>query len=72
MGTITAGVIGMGLMGGSLCKALGAEGHRVLGRDADEHVQKYALLTGIMQGVIKLNVPLTVECNYGSNWLEAH
>ena len=31
-----------------------------------------ALLTGIMQGVIKLNVPLTVECNYGSNWLEAH
>ena len=31
-----------------------------------------ALLTGIMQGVIKLNVPLTVECNFGSNWLEAH
>ncbi|MBP5382349.1 MAG: hypothetical protein J6Y45_03255, partial [Bacteroidales bacterium] len=30
------------------------------------------LLTDIMQGVIKLNVPLTVECNYGSNWLEAH
>lgn len=25
-----------------------------------------------MQGVISLNVPLTVECNYGSNWLEAH
>ena len=49
MGPITAGVIGMGLMGGSLCKALGAEGHRVLGRDADEHVQKYALLTGIIR-----------------------
>ena len=30
------------------------------------------LLTEEMQGVIKLNVPLTVECNYGSNWLEAH
>ena len=25
-----------------------------------------------MEGVIKLNVPLTVECNYGKNWLEAH
>ena len=25
-----------------------------------------------MQGVMQLSVPLTVECNYGSNWLEAH
>ena len=30
------------------------------------------LLTEEMQGVISLNVPLIVECNYGSNWLEAH
>ena len=25
-----------------------------------------------MESVIKLSVPLTVECNYGNNWLEAH
>lgn len=25
-----------------------------------------------MESVIKLSVPLTVECNYGDNWLEAH
>ena len=25
-----------------------------------------------MEGVISLSVPLTVECNYGNNWLEAH
>ena len=31
-----------------------------------------ALVTATMQGVTSLNVPLTVECNYGSNWLEAH
>ena len=31
-----------------------------------------SLLIEEMQGVIKLNVPLTVECNYGTNWLEAH
>ncbi|MBP5720829.1 MAG: DNA polymerase I, partial [Bacteroidales bacterium] len=31
-----------------------------------------ALVTAAMQGVTSLNVPLTVECNYGSNWLEAH
>ncbi len=25
-----------------------------------------------MENVVKLSVPLTVECNYGNNWLEAH
>ena len=25
-----------------------------------------------MQNVIELSIPLTVECNYGKNWLEAH
>ena len=25
-----------------------------------------------MQGVITLDVPLTVECNYGTDWLQAH
>ncbi len=33
-------------------------------------------LTGLikeeMENVITLSVPLTVECNYGENWLEAH
>ena len=41
----TVGVIGLGLMGGSLCKALERTGYRVLGLDADEQVQQYALLT---------------------------
>ncbi len=30
------------------------------------------LLTEQMENVVKLSVPLTVECNYGKNWLEAH
>lgn len=25
-----------------------------------------------MENVVKLSVPITVECNYGKNWLEAH
>ena len=25
-----------------------------------------------MENVIRLSVPLTIECNYGNNWLEAH
>lgn len=30
------------------------------------------ILVSEMEGVVSLNVPLTVECNYGKNWLEAH
>ena len=30
------------------------------------------LLTEEMEGVMKLAIPLTVECNYGKTWLEAH
>ena len=31
-----------------------------------------ALLKEEMEGVMELSVPLTVECNYGKTWLEAH
>ena len=58
----TIGVIGLGLMGGSLCKALGACGHRILGKDTDEHVQKYALLTGTVQE--ELTDEMVPECDY--------
>ena len=27
---------------------------------------------GLMENVVKLSVPLTVDCNHGRNWLEAH
>ena len=30
------------------------------------------LVKEVMEGVATLSVPLTVECNYGKNWLEAH
>ena len=39
---------------------------------SDEIEAAAAIVREEMQGVISLNVPLTVECNYGSNWLEAH
>lgn len=31
-----------------------------------------ALLVSCMEGVVSLSVPLTAECNYGKNWLDAH
>lgn len=30
------------------------------------------IVTGEMENVVELSIPLTVECNYGNNWLEAH
>ncbi len=30
------------------------------------------ILVGEMENVVRLSVPLTVECNYGKNWLDAH
>ena len=44
------GVVGLGLMGASLCKALTAAGYPVLGTDIDESTQKYAQLTGTVDG----------------------
>ena len=35
-----------------------------------EHLKK--IVTEEMENVMKLSVPLTVECNHGNNWLEAH
>ena len=58
----TIGVVGLGLIGASLSKALGAAGHRVLGLDTDEHVQKYALLTETVQEELtEENVP---DCSF--------
>ncbi len=30
------------------------------------------IVTEEMENVVKLSIPLTVECNHGNNWLEAH
>ena len=39
---------------------------------ADEVEQLSAIVKEEMEHVTELSVPLTVECNYGKNWLEAH
>ena len=62
MDTVTIGVVGLGLIGGSLCKALGANGHRILGWDTDEHVRKYAVLTGVIRE--ELTDERVPECDY--------
>ncbi len=39
---------------------------------ASEVPQLQELVKEVMENVIKLSVPLTVECSSGNNWLEAH
>ena len=39
---------------------------------ADEVERLSAIVKEEMEHVTELSVPLTVECNYGKNWLEAH
>ena len=38
----------------------------------DEIIGVSSLLKEEMEGVARLSIPLTVECNYGKTWLEAH
>ena len=38
----------------------------------DEVETLCAIVKEEMENVTTLSVPLTVECNYGNNWLEAH
>lgn len=39
---------------------------------AEETETLIRLVVEEMEGVVNLSIPLTVECNHGSNWLEAH
>ncbi len=39
---------------------------------SDEIEKVKNILVEEMEGVMELSVPLTVECNYGKTWLEAH
>lgn len=45
---MTAGIVGLGLIGGSMARAYKSAGHRVLGYDKDSASQGYALLSEII------------------------
>ncbi len=75
----TVGVVGLGLMGASLCKALKAAGYHTLGVDIDESTQQYAALTGTVDG--RLTDARVGECGFlfialypgaAVEWLTAH
>ena len=56
------GVVGLGLIGGSMCKALIKSGHIVVGMDADKTTEDYAKLAGIIDD--KLTDERVGKCDY--------
>ena len=49
---LTVGVVGLGLIGGSMAKAYKRQGHAVYGYDASETVTKFAILSGALDGAL--------------------
>ncbi len=47
---MTVGIVGLGLIGGSFAKAYSESGHRVLAKDTDGSVLKFAVLSGAADG----------------------
>lgn len=50
---MTVGIVGLGLIGGSLAKAYHAKGHRVLAFDTDRTVLDFARMSGAVDGVLE-------------------
>jgi len=59
--TITVGIVGLGLIGGSFAKAYKEGGHRVLGSDISDTVTEYGILAGVLDG--KLTEDKLAECD---------
>ena len=47
---MTVGILGLGLIGGSLARAYALEGHRVLCCEKDEQMLSFAELSGVVHG----------------------
>ena len=58
---MTVGILGLGLIGGSLARAYALEGHRVLCADRDEDMLCFAMLAGAVEG--SLNEETISQCD---------
>ncbi len=50
---MTVGIVGLGLIGGSLARAYTAKGHRVLVYDLDPGVSDFAIMAGAAEGILE-------------------
>ncbi|MCD7859081.1 MAG: prephenate dehydrogenase [Firmicutes bacterium] len=49
---MNVGILGLGLIGGSMARAYSQAGHRVFAADTDESILEFAQLSGVVQGVL--------------------
>lgn len=76
---MTVGILGLGLIGGSLARAYSLEGHRVLCADKDERMLSFAMLAGAVESPLTsenlVNCDLILLAIYpegSAAWLEAN
>ena len=76
---MTVGILGLGLIGGSLARAYALEGHRVLCCDRDEQMLSFAMLAGAVEAPLTPdNIPqcdlilLAIYPEASAAWLEQH
>lgn len=76
---MTVGILGLGLIGGSMALAYALEGHTVLACEKDEHMLHFAMLAGAVHG--KLDAEHISSCDLillaiypagSASWLEHH
>lgn len=74
---MNVGILGLGLIGGSLARAYAKAGHTVYTYDQDTHIQEFAQLSGVVSGVLnEKTIPectlilLSVYAGGSAAWLE--
>lgn len=76
---MTVGILGLGLIGGSLARAYAMEGHRVLCWDLDEQMLSFAMLAGVVEAPLTTDqlpqcdlILLAIYPEGCANWLESN
>ena len=74
---MTVGILGLGLIGGSMARAYALEGHTVLACDKDEQMLQFAMLAGAVHGKLEENtistcdlILLAIYPDGSATWLE--
>lgn len=74
---MTVGILGLGLIGGSLARAYAKAGHTVFACERDDSMLMFAQLAGVCQGVLDINtipkcdlILLSVYAGGCAEWLE--
>jgi prephenate dehydrogenase len=76
---VTVGILGLGLIGGSMARAYAKAGHMVLATDTDTTVLDFAKLAGAVHGILDEStigacqlILLAIYPNGCADWLEKH